>query len=142
MSLVKTPPPASLLLLAAILAVATASPAFGKLPGAGAETSFVDFVMKQADTNKDGKISRVEARIHPTGADKGAIQKMKDLLTDFDKVDANQDGELTRPELVRYLDTDAGLQTFVQDTTLRPANPSRLQDPGDSITDVGFRYKF
>lgn len=114
----------------------------GKVSRARTETHLVDFVMKQADTNKDGKISRAEAKTRPTGTDEENKGKMKELLLDFDKIDANHDGQITRAEVVRYLDTDAGLQTFVQDTTVKPVCPSRLQDPGDAITDVGFRLKF
>ncbi len=114
----------------------------GKVSHARTETSLVDFVMKQADTNKDGKISRAEAKNLPTGTDEKNKGKMRRLLLDFDTIDANHDGEIARAELVRCLDPDLGLQTFVQDTTVKPVSSSKIQDPSDSITDVGLRYKF
>ena len=44
-----------------------------------------DVIMEQMDTNKDGKLERVEIR--------GPLKE------DFDRVDANRDGFITREEL-------------------------------------------
>ncbi|MFZ4693919.1 MAG: hypothetical protein ACOYMV_02215 [Verrucomicrobiia bacterium] len=114
----------------------------GSVSSSKASASLVDGVMKQADTNGDGTISRAEAKALNTEANEQNKKKMRQILLDFDKIDTNHAGKITRPELVRYVNTDPGLKSFVEDTTVKSASPSKNKDPGDTVTDVGYRFKF
>jgi hypothetical protein len=114
----------------------------GTVSSSEVSASLVDGVMKQADTNGDGKVSRAEAKALNTATEEQNKAKLQKILLDYDKIDTNHDGEITRDELTRYVDADPKLKSFVEDTTMKPASPSRLRDPGDTVTDVGYRFKF
>lgn len=115
----------------------------GQVSRSEAETSVVDEVMRQVDTNKDGKISRAEAKALPTDTDEQNKEKMKQLLLDFDKIDTNHDGQITRQELSTYVKDEPGLKSFMDESKgVKPASATKIQDRGDSVTDIGYRFKF
>ena len=69
----------------------------GKGKGKGDPAARAERMMKQLDTDKDGKISKEEFLASPMA--KKAKGKGGDPEKNFDRLDANKDGFLTKDEL-------------------------------------------
>jgi hypothetical protein len=108
-----------------------------------ARNSVVDAVMKQADANKDGRISRAEAAAIPAPAatDEQNKEKLKRILLDFNKADANGDGEVSRDELTDHVKKDPATHRVILDQS-KLANPAMQgADRTDTVPLVGYHFK-
>ncbi len=90
-----------LLALATCLAASVSTSAFAQNPQKSARAEQLKAQMierfQQADSNKDGRITKTEAN-----------GKMPRLHANFEKVDSDGDGYVTQQDIVSYITTIAG----------------------------------
>lgn len=94
----------------------------GKISPAEAETSLTNEILRRADTNRDGKISRAEAKALNAEGERNE-EKLRKILLDFKRMDADGDGRVDRVELSKCVHDDSKIRTLLLDAS-GSANPS------------------